>query len=434
MSAPFDKAIGVPQLVSASRWPRQAKAIGQGKLGVNFDGSGGALPSLYLGQVATNNRLPNFMEAGAGFKTVNSRTRHTATDDLVSVKIVVVNWGVVAGVETNPTGTGTATIEASVEYPAGDVNAVRVQFSGSDTAAMAAGATLVSDETAITIPSGAAFFVNQCRIVPSDTPMPCNSNSLTTLTDTSNGEAFEASASGTSKVMAASTMVSNQSTYWHGPQAILGMTRKSTVIILGDSIAFGQADAADGSTCYGVIARSLGSTYGHVNAGSPSGRASQFVSAHTKQMAFIATCGFTHAVFQYIRNDVSNSDTAPTIRGNLQSAQLTLKNAGLKVAQTTCTPKSTGAFTSLGAQTVEATLAVKTSVNTTLRTLLATQFPSVSAMFDTCSALESSQDSGKWDATGAIARTNDGTHPNPVGYAQVVSQGVINPNAEFFSR
>src|SRR4051812_30535209 len=46
----FDNQLGVAQLISPSRWPKQALALGQGKLGVSLSGVGGAPATHTFGQ------------------------------------------------------------------------------------------------------------------------------------------------------------------------------------------------------------------------------------------------------------------------------------------------------------------------------------------------------------------------------------------------
>ena len=201
----------------------------------------------YEGIVASRCRARASFDATNQYS--NSRSAHIAAQAITALKI---------GFE-NPTG-ASATITASIEYPAGTFT--QLKFLGSSSVTMVSGSPRLqcfSDYAAVSIPSGATFWVREF--------WHCTGGTYyNTWQNTFLGEATELSASSlTDKTM--SGTIGNTGTpsgVSRPPVSIIGLTTKDSCAIFGDSIAVGIADTEDTSSSatgyngvVGFLARSL---------------------------------------------------------------------------------------------------------------------------------------------------------------------------------
>lgn len=380
-------------------------------------GAGSRAQSLYTGQVATGCRIPIF--AHTTIKQANARERHFARDDIKSLRCVFAHWSVVSGTETNPTGT--ATITASIEYPAGVFT--QILFSGSSQATMAAGDTLVSDLCTVSIPTGDAFFVRTFRTTAaSNFPMI---QSTTWTIDATNGDRMATAASGLSDQTMSGSITSNQTTLIYGPCAIVAQTRKPSVFIIGDSRNFGAFDGNDGSTDRGESAKTIGPLFGYSAICSPGALGSGFVASHTKQVALFNLGYWSHVFSNYGINDSVNGQTL------VQFTATVLAICGYfnkPVHWTTIPPQTTSSdsWATVANQTAHATNAVRLTYNSGL---LDGSIIGPAKVHDVALALSTSPLSvGKWKAPAEIASaaTGDGIHETVLGYSLPVTASSIN--------
>lgn len=188
--------------------------------------------SSYLGPVATRGRLNNFYSTSNSVKYIQSRTRHVATDNIASAKLVFA--------DIYPSGTSenavslTGTITASIEYPAGTFN--QVLFGGSATGTLN-NTILESDLVALStpIPNGAEFWVRNYRVGAGGN-YPYSTDGLNWFWGSASGESCDAgSTARTDKTMAGTITNNSFNNIIYRPTAIIGYTTKPTFYILGDS-------------------------------------------------------------------------------------------------------------------------------------------------------------------------------------------------------
>jgi hypothetical protein len=231
--------------------------------------------------------------------------------------MVLPNWYVDEGPTYNGTfdevGPGaTATVTASIEYPAGTLT--QVKFSGQSSGTIANGGQLISDIFTIPggIPAGATFWERTYVTNPDGLPLRNNR---------SYGAVGDVGIGGTSGV-ADQTMIPTmtgigadpQTTY--GAVAIIGPTSSRAFCLIGDSRTYGIYDTMDSTGDLGTSARSIGPNYAYSNMGIPSDRARYFNSYHTIRGALINSyC--TDVIDAYGINDLSSLTSATGLEGLL---------------------------------------------------------------------------------------------------------------------
>lgn len=362
----------------------------------------------YFGQVATHCYHPDTLNAT---KTqLMARSYHIASADISLIQLRYDNW---YGFEQLPGGA--ATVTSSIEYPEGTLT--QITFSGSATGNMADGGYVVSDRVPVAIPRGAAFWVrtyyqNAAGII---------FKSKTNQTNNAFGEGLNYGASG----IADQTMVSNFSyVFWgnlYGPTAIIGLTNKPSVLILGDSRVAGTGDTLApiaGTTEYGMISPSLFPNVAFINASMSGERVSTFITTHARRATLGVYC--THILCELGINDLTASRTAAQVLADHQT--ISGYFPGKRYYLTTIPPKSasTDSWATLEKQTPDATSnAQRISFNGTLRSAL----PSfATGYFECADVLESARNSGIWKVP---AYTADGLHPTSAGYQLVTDSNVI---------
>lgn len=385
------------------------------------------LPSLYLGQVATNSRMPT--NRSTTNKQANSRTHHIARDDITSLKIELPNWYWVrstAGPETN--GGGNITYSAAVEYPAETFT--QILFSGATSAVVSSGNSVLSDYCDVSIPSGASFWIRTyASAVTAIVFSEGNASPYTAQRDNGNGEAYAYAASGVSNLTMGGTITSNitgLSDPVFCPTAIVAMTRKPSVLIIGNSREWGFNDTFDASGDQGDIARSIGASYGYINMGSAGDFCSAFITAHTKRAAL------QQYVSHVIIGDVINAlraggsgqnKSAVTVLGEVQTILGYFSTK--RCYTTTCggpSTTSTDNWATTANQTVNANNAEYTAYNDAIRAGV----ENCVGYFEIADQVESASNSGKWWVTGvAQATTLEGLHGIQASYLRIKNSGAI---------
>lgn len=361
---------------------------------------------IYEGFVAT--RCGTMNSHGVNTFTM-SRRGHVAVCDIFALKMILANFAL-ESLLPGETTQGAATWTASIEYPSGQFS--QVTFSGNPLASTAAGATITSDliRPPLMIPRGGTFWTRLWQSAPSGVL-------YSSFCDTSIGDQSEGGTSGiTDRTMGGS--ITNLTGTGRQPMALVGMTDKASYVLEGDSIIHGLTDTStinDFRT--GIIAKAFpADTYAFVNVGSDGLYASDLM---TKSVA-------RQVVYQYCSDFISERGVNDMYPGARSEAQLwadlrtiwaTLKPR-TRVQQLTLTPETTSAgnvWLADSDQTVVTGNTTRVAFNTTLR---AGNVANITSMFDTCTAFESSLNSGKIIGDGVTVKkyTNDGIHPNPAGY------------------
>jgi lysophospholipase L1-like esterase len=375
----------------------------------------------YMGLVATRGSIAQ--NQAASTSKAMSRTYHKATATLRQAQLVWPNWFVNGSFIESGSG-GTLTITAAVEYPPGSFT--QITFSGSATSPPAAnGANIVSDFITLAqpIPEGAIFYVRTFAAWGAGGSMIYGP-----LVQLGNGEGTEFGAAITDKTMGGAVGgTAGQSLF--GPLAVLGKTRKPSILVLGDSKQFGQNDTADATGDLGETARALGAAgLGYINAGKPSDKAASFVASHAHRVADLAPY-VTHVIGNYSVNDVAAARTATQILADIDSIAGYYTALGKKVSWNTLSPEttSTDGFTTTTNQTAATNFSTTgTGTRETINDALRAGRPSLSWTNEVADQVESARNSGRWKAPGFTA---DGTHPTQSGYLTIKNSGAINTNA-----
>lgn len=371
----------------------------------------GGLPE-YLGQVATRCQFNSALVTGV--QQGMFREFHYARDDISAMTL---RWDDRYSGSELASG-ATTTIECAIEYPSGTYT--RVTFSGTNQGVMASGGSIVSDPIAVAIPNGAMFWLrtwkaNTAGMLGADT----NPHVLTGF-----GEATQTGATVPNVVMGGA--ISSNATYLSTPSAILAMTKKPSLLLVGDSRVVGLKDlpATSRTGDSGEFARALGGSFGYICCAMSGESAQGFwgqgaVRRSLKQYT-------SHVICNYGINDLNsggfNLAQMQTVYGNIWA---TLGAPAFPVYQATLPPMttSTDSWATVANQTsLGAWEATRVATNNWIRTQGDIK---LAGILDITLALESSKDSGKW-MPGYVGPA-DGVHENATGAYAIVSSGAINP-------
>ncbi|RTM07420.1 MAG: SGNH/GDSL hydrolase family protein [Hyphomicrobiales bacterium] len=385
------------------------------------------VPSLYWGQVATKSYIPSGVSTTN--KTAQSRSHHIARDDISALKIEIPNWYWARGTtgpETNGGGNITATL--SVEYPAGTF--WQGTFSGATSKVIASGASALSDAIAVNIPKGASFwvriFVNAATAI-----VFCEGNTGFARRDLGNGEAYEYSASTTTDKTMGGTVNDNGAATApiFVPTAIIAQTSNPSVLIIGDSRDWGFTDTLDTSGDLGDIARSIGPSFGYINASCAGDTFSALIAGGTKRQSlkqYVSHVIVGDAINALRSGGSGQNKTAATVLLELQSILAMFSDR--RCFTTTCggpNPTSSDNFATTANQAVNANSAQITAYNDAIRAGVANSL----GFFEIADQVESARNSGKWWVTGvANATTSDGLHSTQAGYLRIKNSGAVDVN------
>lgn len=377
------------------------------------------VPTKYEGLVANRLRWPT--NSNAGNKQLMSRSLHVASTDLTSLKVM---WGgYMAGLSGQETGFDAAgdsyfDIEASVEYPAG--NFTRLTFSGAAQApggdpnvgrcVMAGtGGTLggvnyniFSDYAAKVIPAGADFWINYWT----NSPRGILYNATGRWTGAGGNDLCGLGATTPNRVMGGSITHGAGAAGCAGPAAIIGMTDAASVVLVGDSIMFGQG-YTDVSQLFkaGIIAPSIPASIPHVNMGLPGAAPSDWYGKVKNMRALFAYC--SHMVNNLGINNITNAAA-------LNSDIAALFPARVKKYLCTVTPR--GQSTD-GWATEENQSSSYKAANQPYNALVRAGVAGYDAYIETCRGWMEGHtlDAYIWRVDEVVGKfTSDGLHPNTV--------------------
>lgn len=363
----------------------------------------------YIGQVATHCFQP--LTFSAGNQQQMSRSYHVAQVDLASLQLVFPNW---YGFEQSPGGA--AGITAAIEYPVGVFT--QVKFGGVAQGSIPDGKNLTSDPTNVMIPAGAAFFVRSYYT----NALGGVTTGYLNQTAHALGERYNVGTSGIVDQTMGGTITQLAPGNLYGPIAILGLTTKPSVLVLGDSRAAGQNEGVGGGTAgtteVGQITRSLFPSIAFINCSTPSERASTLAVTNTLR------CGLsqfvTHVICQLGVNDIGNSRTAAQALADMQTIRAACQSRKFYGATIPPVTTSSDSWATAQNQTPAAYEYQRVLLNTSLRAI-----PSgFAGYFETADPVESSRNSGRWKSPGF---TSDGVHGTTTAYAAIQAAGVITP-------
>lgn len=367
-------------------------------------------PTTHLAPVFTRGRVTNQIQVGAG--ELQTRYHVQSTDTINGeIQLTLANFYVDnSGLEVAPGGT--ATVTASLEYPAGVCSPVTFPSGG----VIPNGGTITGTVTA-SVPNGA------------DAWWRVHFSGLAGLIyfsgqDVANGEGLAFGVTVPDQTVDCTPVISGTGVMYP-IAAASAQTMKPTVCITGDSIGFGTNDGFTGTTSLlGAIERSI-PTVGFVNTSTPSNFATGYIASHTGRNAIINASGCTTLIDQLGSNDI--------LAGGKTAAQtVALKQTiwsyfpGKWIAVPTLEPvaNSTDNWMTLVNQTpVPLCPTEVVSFNNLIRA-----FPAgMNQLLELSNVWSSSVDSCKWTVTPTPPYTTDGLHPSVSGYALVPPSGAINP-------
>lgn len=362
----------------------------------------GSPHGFYTGQVATRCYVPSGIDSTN--KQFNSRSWHIARDNIASLQVIFPNWYVVqGGAETNIGGSGTLT--GAVEYPSGTFT--QLLWNGATSISVIDGANAVSDLLTLAIPIGATFFVRFFYTGAVASVFSINN------ADTTRGDALNVAASGLSDLTLGGTITHNSGVNHFVPAGIIARTIVPSVAIIGDSIGHGTGDTVDATGDMGTIARSVGPSFGYINMAVSSDRAQLFKVSFAKRVALASYC--SHVINQYGRNDFNANRTSAQLAADIQTINGLFPQP--MIITTICpTSTSSDSWATAGNQTTAGSNTARSTYNTAVRAGVA----GVSHFAEVANVLETSQNSGIWNAP---SYTTDGVHPSHA--ASLLLVGVV---------
>lgn len=347
-----------------------------------------------------------------------ARSAHVATDAISALRIVHQNFTVTGSVSTETGNGATATVNASVEYPAGTFTQITYD-TGSTSGTVPAAGIKFSDYVTIPggIPAGATFHI---RTFHQNASGIVYNNWRSTLL----GELMTVGNALSDQTMGG-TIVSSGN-FSHPPLAIIGLTTKASVCIVGDSIGWGFHDTPVVEDArQGIIARGFPSTLPFVNLSSGGMQAKTFPTLAAARKLILPYC--SHVICELCNNDINVAGSSvATLTTDLQAFYATLVN-GQRVTQTTCSPKttSTDSWATTANQTLVSSESRRLDFNNN-RVRSGSLVGVNNSYFEIAWLLETAHDSGLWinDGSTPNLNTNDGLHPQNPAY--VIGSGGVN--------
>lgn len=365
----------------------------------------------YLGQIATASKINSAWTNSNKFQMV--RSPHIMRDPQPA-KVVFHNgyWDAASTLQELGSG-GTMTVaQAEIEYPAGTTLAA-LTFAGGQGSTAIDGALIASDFCAAmaSIPAGARFWVRYL--------LNCsNGICFNQVPDAVNGAAMTYTNTAQTYQPAGQPVTdTSNGVYGNSPIAIVGITSKASVLLLGDSRTEGAKDTYDSSGDLGETARSIGPFLAYINAGCRGDTLAKFLASYAFRTGLAQFC--SHVVCEAGINDCTSGAGVSAIRQNMQL--LWQKFANKAVYQITIPPVTTSSdsWATTANQTTHAQNPTRQSINELIRSL---PHP-LTGYFEVADAVESARNSGLWKPS----YTPDGTHENQAAALAIKNAGGINP-------
>jgi hypothetical protein len=390
--------------------------------GAGIGPGGGSTPTFgpapFLGNVVTRTMVAN--DFSPSITSMMVRHAFFVRDNVSSLAPVISNFWV--GSPTSFVETvlsGTTTVRASIEFPAG--TCTPVTFSGSTTGTTTA-AFLKADGAAINIPKGSEAFLRLFLSNPSGLAFNFWSVGTSTQPGIFPGDNFnfqtatdQTATCGTITNTAGWTGTTNV-----GPIAILANTRQPSVYEIGDSRQVGAGDTYNASGDLGELSRSIGPAFGYINAGSEGDSAVDWMASHAIRAQFAQWA--SHVIIQYGTNDITLNQTSAQLVANRASIRTLL---GLPTFETTIPVETSSTDNFVDAsQTPINNPAIRQAFNVTVRAGTAGML----GFFDIASVTDTNLTAPLWKFDGVTPHlwTIEGIHETQFGNLAILSAGVVN--------
>ena len=341
------------------------------------------------------------------------RTKHEALCDCHSLQLVYGNFYQ----DDDPTrlpNLDTYTIKCVIEVvKSGQTRFIDVTFKGDMRASIQPGAQVTSDPVGLEFSKGDTFYVRAHVTTASAGKFP---HAIVGFLE--NGEGKMAGDQTKAASFSAQTLATLS------PMAIYATPteRFRTVALVGDSISLGAGNANgnnDGHPFQGEFGfmqlAAMRAGMGYVTLGM-NGQATNGFQPHTRHRRMVLASSCDIAVVNYGTNDMTASRTLEEIKANLMDAWKALKMRGLKVYQTTITPRTNEASkwptegqVPVNDRTAGGPTTVRSLLNDWIRTVPS---PHLDGYVEVADAVETARNSGLWKA----GMTTDGIHPNEQGH------------------
>lgn len=364
--------------------------------------------TVYDGLVATRGSAPSGQRAETqAMARCASFTRSAAT----KIKIITPNW---FGAENVPGAT--ATVTASIEYPAGTFT--QLKWSSATSATISNGGQVTSDYAtlAVPIPINTQYWIREYIINASGVVVDAFQGQQLSL-----GDALIVGNSGVADQTLSGTVTDGNTFESICPLAIIAPITAPSVCILGDSIALGVDNdhTPNSAGDNGAIAPSIGPSFGYSNMGVNGDSASAFVSNHTNRGAVLPYC--TTVDVEFGTNDLELlGNSVAQLQANLTTIY-GLAAAGSTVFQNTLIPRTDSSNVPVASESK------RVAFNTALRSA---SFGPNGGYFDPEPIVGTSTNNSIWKTSPSFPAcnpwTDDHVHPNTCSYyGPIQSSGYI---------
>jgi hypothetical protein len=377
--------------------------------------------------IATNGAFPNNISTVA--KQMQSRRRHVIHSKILKIRARLVNKYIDTATWTELSPGAASTYTMTLEKDGAIIGTF--QLGGNPSMVVGDGAYADTDDITLTTPLYPGDVVYTRTFMTNTAGIVYEGNTVTAgvrpgYQDLTNGEFCQFAASGLTDQTAATgvfTGAANQVAAFGGPFSLMSLSTDPAILIVGDSIEVGIAEAFTNiASARGIYARALNNYFAYSKTCQGGDSALKYVASHTMRVAMKDI--FTHVVCNYGVNDINNlAQTPAQVAANLTTIAGYFSGKPFYVRTITAYSTSTDNFTKLDNQYQAATVASLNAFNGIVRAGIS----GVTAYFEVSDIASTGRDSNLWPCDGVTPRlsTQDGLHPTAVPSESVRTSGVI---------
>jgi hypothetical protein len=383
----------------------------------------------YIGPIGTRCRISQDFAPNTVAYGFTKRTYHYARDDITWLKIGVPNWYAKGAAGESPTGGSGWTLAGSIEYPftvsTAGTTAKVATWGGATTTTAVAGATMWSDWMYCPIPRNAKFGSRLWVNITSGSGMQTPYTNSTTYNgawrDVGGGDVWDFSGAN----LAAGGAMTDDGSQLDLTPLLIGLTRRPTIAIMGDSRQSGFGDTVDANAGdAGETARTYGKHFNYFNLAVCADTLASFIatggSGSVLRRGLAAFCSHVSGELGIV--DVNGGASAATVEANITTMMGLPGIVGKPTIYDMMLPLSTS--TDSWATTTNQTTFMDPARETT-NAWIAAGNASSHGYNDPRGVCEFPPiPSGIWNAPGATA---DGVHPTVAGYQGIMNGGYVDP-------